>query len=104
MPGRTLSVPMDLGDILSNDQIVPDLRAANRWEAIDELISKLVSTGKIKPEQHDAIAAVVKKRESSMSTGIGFGICILHVSNDMIHEVVRSLAHSLKRLNFDPPY
>src|SRR6266567_2243872 len=101
MPGRTLSVPMDLGDILSNDQIVPDLRAANRWEAIDELISKLVSTAKIKPEQHDAIAAVVKKRESSMSTGIGFGIGIPHASTDLIHEVVGALGRSKKGINFD---
>src|SRR6266404_2539851 len=102
MPGRTLSVPMDLGDILSNDQIVPDLRAANRWEAIDELITKLVSTGKIKGEQHDAIAAVVKKRESSMSTGIGFGIGIPHASTDLIHEVVGALGRSRKGVNFDP--
>jgi len=28
---------MDLGDILSKEQIIPDLRATNRWEAIDEL-------------------------------------------------------------------
>ena len=101
MPGRTLSVPMDLGDILSNDQIVPDLRATNRWEAIDELISKLVSTGKIKPEQHDAIAAVVKKRESSMSTGIGFGIGIPHASTDLIYEVVGAFGRSKKGVNFD---
>src|SRR5882724_1198351 len=101
MPGRTLSVPMDLGDILSNDQIVPDLRAANRWEAIDELITKLVSTGKIKPEQHDAIAAVVKKRESSMSTGIGFGIGIPHASTDLIYEVVGAFGRSKKGINFD---
>ena len=65
---------MYLGDILSKDQIVIDLRASNRWEAIDELISVLVNTGKIKPEHKDAIAAVVKKRETSMSTGLGFGV------------------------------
>ena len=75
---------MDLGDILSKEQIIPDLRATNRWEAIDELINNLVATGKIVPEHHDAIAAVVKKRESSMSTGIGFGIGIPHASTDLI--------------------
>ena len=67
---------MDLGDILSNAQIIPDLRATNRWEAIDELITNLVTTTKIKPEHRDAIAAVVKKRETSMSTGIGFRTAI----------------------------
>ena len=92
---------MDLGDILSKEQIVPDLQAANRWEAIDELITNLVSTSKIKPEQHDAIAAVVKKRESSMSTGIGFGIGIPHASTDLITEVVGSLGRSKGGVNFD---
>ena len=101
MPERTDSVAMDLGDILSREQIIPDLRATNRWEAIDELINNLVATGKITPEHHDAIAAVVKKRESSMSTGIGFGIGIPHASTDLINEVVGALGRSQKGVNFD---
>ena len=40
---------MDLGDILNKAQILPDLRATNRWEAIDELIENLVATGKLRP-------------------------------------------------------
>ena len=92
---------MDLGDILSKEQILTDLQAADRWQAIDELINILVATGKIKPEHHDAIAAVVKKRESSMSTGIGFGIGIPHASTDMIYEVVGALGRSRKGVNFD---
>ena len=92
---------MDLGDILSEEQIITDLQAADRWQAIDELIKNLVSTGKIKAEHHDAIAAVVKKRESSMSTGIGFGIGIPHASTDLITEVVGALGRSRKGVNFD---
>jgi hypothetical protein len=97
MPGRIDSYAMDLGDILTRDQIITDLKATNRWEAIDELIKNLSTTGKIKPEHHDAIAAVVKKRESSMSTGIGFGIGIPHASTDLIYEVVGALGRSKKR-------
>lgn len=92
---------MDLGDILSKDQIIPDLRATNRWEAIDELINNLVATGKILAAHHDAISAVVKKRESSMSTGIGFGIGIPHASTDLINEVVGALGRSKQGVNFD---
>src|SRR5438105_5670282 len=92
---------MDLGDILTREQIITDLRAATRWEAIDELINNLVATGKIKPEHHDAIAAVVKRGESSMSTGIGFGIGIPHASTDLISEVVGALGRSKKGINFD---
>ena len=65
---------MTLADILRKEQIVADLKATNRWEAIDELLDLLVQCGKIKSENREAIAAVVRKRENSMSTGIGFGI------------------------------
>ena len=92
---------MDLGDILSKEQIIPDLRATNRWEAIDELINNLVATGKITAQNQEAIAAVVKKRESSMSTGIGFGIGIPHASTDLITEVVGALGRSTRGVNFD---
>ncbi len=92
---------MDLVDILTKDQILTDLQAADRWTAIDELINNLVATGKIQAEHRDAIAAVVKKRETSMSTGIGFGIGIPHASTDLIKEVVGALGRSRKGMNFD---
>jgi len=82
---------MNLGDILGPDNILPEMQASNRWEAIDELINNLVATGKIKTENREAIGAVVKKRETSMSTGIGFGIGIPHASTDLISEVVERL-------------
>jgi mannitol/fructose-specific phosphotransferase system IIA component (Ntr-type) len=92
---------MNLGDILGPDNILPELQAANRWEAIDELITNLVTTNKIKPENRDAIAAVVKKRETSMSTGIGFGIGIPHASTDLIYEVVGAFGRSKKGVDFE---
>ena len=92
---------MDLGDILTPEQIRADMQATNRWEAIDELINNLVESAKIKPEHKDAIIAVVKKRESSMSTGIGFGIGIPHASTDLIYEVVGAFGRSRKGVNFD---
>src|SRR5258705_1465442 len=92
---------MDLGDILGPEQIIPDLQATNRWEAIDELINNLVTTKKIKAEHRDAVSAVVKKRESSMSTGIGFGIGIPHASTDLIYEVTGALGRSKKGVAFD---
>jgi len=92
---------MDLADILNQEQIVTDLHATNRWEAIDELIGNLVTTGKIPAEHRDPITAAVKKRETSMSTGIGFGIGIPHASTDLIYEVVGALGRSKAGVNFD---
>lgn len=92
---------MNLGDILSPQQIVPELKATNRWEAIDELIGVLVSSGRISVENRDAVTSVVKKREQSMSTGIGFGIGIPHASTDLITEVVAAFGRSKNGVNFD---
>lgn len=92
---------MNLGDILDPSQIVPELKAANRWEAIEELIGVLVDGGKVKPENKEAIIAVVKKRELSMSTGIGFGIGIPHASTDLIGEVTAAFGRSRTGVNFD---
>src|SRR5438045_5680114 len=95
------NVAMDFGDILGPEQILPEMQAGTRWEAIDELIKNLLATGKIKPEHVEAITAVVKRRETSMSTGIGFGIGIPHASTDLISEVVGALGRSRKGINFD---
>lgn len=92
---------MDLVDILTKDNILPEMSAADRWEAIDELINNLVTTGKIQTHDRDAIVAVVRKREQSMSTGIGFGIGIPHASTDLITEVVGALGRSKTGVNFD---
>jgi mannitol/fructose-specific phosphotransferase system IIA component (Ntr-type) len=92
---------MNLGDILTSDNILPDMAATNRWEAIDELVQQLVTTTKVQPQNREAIVGVVKKRESSMSTGIGFGIGIPHASTDLIQEVVGALGRSKKGIEFD---
>jgi fructose-specific phosphotransferase system IIA component len=101
MPKLIVSDAMDLGDILTREQIITELQATDRWQAIEELINNLVATGKIRTEHRDAISAVVKKRESSMSTGIGFGIGIPHASTDLINEVVGALGRSKQGVNFD---
>jgi mannitol/fructose-specific phosphotransferase system IIA component (Ntr-type) len=92
---------MDLGDILSPELIVPELKATDRWQAIEELVDGLVQSDKIKTEHREAIVNVVKKRETSMSTGIGFGIGIPHASTDLINDVVGAFGRSSQGVNFD---
>ncbi len=92
---------MDLNDFLGPKPIVIDLHAENRWEAIDELIDQLVVHHKIKAEHRNAIAESVRKRETSMSTGIGMGIGIPHASTDLVGEVVGAIGRSRKGVQFD---
>jgi mannitol/fructose-specific phosphotransferase system IIA component (Ntr-type) len=92
---------MDLNDFLGPHPIIVDLRAENRWDAIDELIDHLVDRGRIKPENRSAIGDAVKKRELSMSTGIGFGIAIPHAATELVSEVVGIQARSRAGVPFD---
>lgn len=89
------------GDILTEGLVLPELKANDRWEAIDELLDLLVQNGRIAEENREEIATVVKKREKSMSTGIGFGIGIPHGSTALIDAAVGAFGRSTAGVNFD---
>jgi mannitol/fructose-specific phosphotransferase system IIA component (Ntr-type) len=80
---------------------VVDLQAQDRWQAIEELMSHLVDTHKLQPQDRDSIAESIRKRESSMSTGIGFGVGIPHASTTLVTEVVAAVGRSRKGIQFD---
>ena len=92
---------MSLASLLSAEQIIPEMKATERWPAIVELIDLLVSLGKIKPEDRESILASLKQREETMSTGIGFGIAIPHASSDRLDEVVAAFGRSTSGIEFD---
>src|ERR1700678_775823 len=90
-----------LDDFLGPDEKPIELKAKDRWEAIDELLDELAMDKKIKPEHRNAIGDAVKKRESSMSTGIGFGIGIPHASTDLVDQMVGAVGRSKNGVQFD---
>lgn len=92
---------MSLANLLSAEQIIPEMKATERWPAIVELIDLLTSLGKIKTEDRESILALLKQREETMSTGIGFGIAIPHASSDRINEVVAAFGRSSSGIEFD---
>lgn len=92
---------MELADFLTKEQVVTDLKATDRWEAIEELIDLLVANGQVDSVHREAVVSVVKKRETSMSTGIGFGIGIPHASTDLIDNVTGAFGRSRSGVDFD---
>jgi len=92
---------MMLKEIIQEKRVVPELKATNRWEAIDELVDQLIDAGAIREADREEILQEVKKRETSMSTGIGFGIGIPHASIEIIDKVVGALGRSKAGINFD---
>ncbi len=92
---------MSLASLLTSEQIVPEMKATERWPAIVELIDLLVGLRKIDPACRDTILAALKQREETMSTGIGFGIAIPHASSDSVTEVVAAFGRSSHGIEFD---
>jgi len=92
---------MTLGNLLTVDQIVPEMKATERWSAIVELIDVLLKLGKIKAGDRDTILDALRAREETMSTGIGFGIAIPHASSDRVSEVVAAFGRSTAGIEFD---
>ena len=80
---------------------VVDLKAQDRWQAIEELINHLVETHKIQSQHRDSIVESIRKRELSMSTGIGFGIGIPHASTELVSDLVAVVGRSRKGIQFD---
>jgi nitrogen PTS system EIIA component len=79
---------MNFTEILTVEQIVPRLPAADRWAVIDQLIDVLVRTRKIRTEDRETVRTAVKDREASKSTGIGYGVALPHASVSCLLDVV----------------
>jgi fructose-specific phosphotransferase system IIA component len=92
---------MTLSSLLSVDQIIPEMRATERWAAIVELIDLLVQKDRINSGDRDSILTALRQREETMSTGIGFGIAIPHASSNCVSEVVAAFGRSTRGIEFD---
>jgi mannitol/fructose-specific phosphotransferase system IIA component (Ntr-type) len=62
--------------LLDNAVFEVGVEAASRWEAIPKLLKVMFHRTRLKGWEVEGIEAAVKRREASMSTGIGFGVAI----------------------------
>jgi len=92
---------MTLGSLLSVEQIIPEMKATERWAAIVELIDLLVQKGRVRTSDRDSVLAALRQREETMSTGIGFGIAIPHASSNCVSDVVAAFGRSSTGIEFD---
>ena len=92
---------MNLGDLLTVEQILPEMKSTERWTAIVELVELLVTQGRIRPEDKETVLSALRAREETMSTGIGFGIAIPHASSDRVRDVVAAFGRSSHGIEFE---
>jgi len=92
---------MTLASLLSEDQIIPEMAATDRWQAIEEIVGRLVAGGHLDEAHRAEAVAALRHREETMSTGIGFGIAIPHASCDAVHEVTACFGRSKGGIDFE---
>lgn len=90
---------MRILDILSEKSIVPELKARNKKQVLEELIDALRQD---KPElDRDRLMAVLLERERLGSTGIGDGIAIPHGKLKDIDQLMLSFGRSSEGVDFE---
>jgi mannitol/fructose-specific phosphotransferase system IIA component (Ntr-type) len=92
---------MNLGDLLTVEQIISEMKSTERWSAIVELVEHLVSINRVRPEDKESVLGALRTREETMSTGIGFGIAIPHASSDLVKNVVAAFGRSSHGIEFE---
>jgi PTS system nitrogen regulatory IIA component len=83
---------MKIGDLLKEGLIATGFQARDKWEAINRLVDLLVSQGRLKAEQREAVYDALATREKVASTGMEHGVAIPHASVDGVEDALATLA------------
>jgi fructose-specific phosphotransferase system IIA component len=93
---------MEIAEILpyfSKDRFVPELKAATKESAIEELAEKFVETDLIRNK--DILLEMLHRRESVGSTGIGHGIAVPHGRTTATADLTVAFGKSKRGLKWD---
>ena len=81
------------------DLFIPDLKAVNKMGAINEMISHLVDSGRIRDSR--IVLEALKTREKLGSTGIGKGIAVPHSRSTVTSSLTLLMARSIDGVDYD---
>lgn len=90
---------MNLKKTLSPDAVWVDLKADSKQGIIEEMVERLVATGKI--SDRDAVLEAIFEREEKMSTGMQNGVAIPHGKTDAVKSLVAAVGLNKAGINFD---
>ena len=90
---------MKIGDILTQQAIIPELHAGDKLQALTELVAHCARQhAGIDPQE---LLAVLLEREQLGSTGIGDGVAIPHGKLKGIHNIIALFARSSRGVAYD---
>jgi len=81
---------MNLKKILTNESILPELKADTKRGVIEEMVGLMAASGKVTDPA--ATIQAILAREAKMSTGMQNGIAIPHGKTDAVNQLVAAIA------------
>jgi len=82
---------MRLADILQHQLVIPQLRSRTKWDAIEELVDKLVEAHELRILDRRQVLEAVLQRERSRSTGLDGGLALPQARTPVVEDVIGSL-------------
>ncbi|MFO8029360.1 MAG: PTS sugar transporter subunit IIA [Cyclonatronaceae bacterium] len=90
---------MKISDLLDSENVIPDLAAGSKEEAINNLVDTLSS--RMDKETLAAVRKAVMERENIMSTGVGKGLAIPHGKTRELAETFAAFGKLRKPVEYD---
>ena len=82
---------MQLTELIREDLIKINLKAKDKWEAIEELVDQLISVHELSLMDRNEVVQAVFAREKSMSTGLEHGLAVPHGAVGCIDDLIAAL-------------
>ncbi len=92
---------MLLSELIQEDLIKLELEAANKWDAIEELIDLLISAHELRLTNRSEVVDAIFAREKSLSTGLEHGLAVPHGAVDCVGDILAAVGLSRKGIAFD---
>ncbi len=81
-----------LADLLNENQVVLDLRATARDEALREIVATMTGTDKVRDAEK--FLAEVRSREEAHTTYMGNGIAFPHARTNLVERIILGIGRS----------
>ena len=91
---------MKLASLLTNDQIILDMKSEGHWDAIVELVGHLVAVDHLPEDCREEVLEALQV-EDQVSTGIGSGVAIPHTLSDRLENVIAVFGRSAEGIDFE---
>jgi PTS system fructose-specific IIA component/PTS system nitrogen regulatory IIA component len=92
---------MKFSEFIKVEAIRASVQSEDKPTVIRELITALVQTGHIAPEDQESIWSAIMKREELGSTGIGRGVAVPHTKHPSVDHPVGTVGISQEGVDFN---